>query len=451
MSLAFALLLLVFITAFIVRIPLAYGMMSAGLVYLMVSGTDLGVFAQLTMNGFYSKFVLLAVPLFIFGAQVMNDSTVTEKIFHFAHALVGRSHGGLAQVNVVNSVIFSGMSGSAIADASGTGLVEIKAMANGGYPKDFACATTAATSTIGPIIPPSIPMVIYAYLSATSVGMLFAAGMVPGFLLAGMQMVLVGYLAKKRGYPREMWPGFGQTLGRFLVALPALMTPVILLGGIYSGAFTPTEAAAVSSLYSLLLAFIVYRAMGWSGLYKTLQVTVRQSATVGLIVGAAFVINYAVAIEGIPRAFANGILSVSDDPLVLLILINLLFLVMGMFLDTMVLLLIMIPVVLPVLGQAGIDPVFFGVVIVLNMMIGLSTPPFGMLLFIVSSTTRTALEDVIREIRPFLAIMLAALVILILFPDIVLWVPRLLGYEGKPTHREKRETTTQRGMAGTDH
>jgi tripartite ATP-independent transporter DctM subunit len=430
MSFAFALLLLVFITAFIIRIPLAYGMMAAGIVYLVASGTDLGLFAQVTLNGYYSKFVLLAVPLFIFMAQIMNESTITEKIFHFAHAIVGRAPGGLAQVNVVNSVIFSGMSGSAVADASGTGLVEIKAMANGGYPKDFACATTAATSTIGPIIPPSIPMVIYAYLSATSVGMLFAAGMVPGLLLAGMQMVLIHYLAKKRGYPREQWPGLGQTLGRFLVAAPALLTPVILLGGIYSGVFTPTEAAAVASLYALLLAFVVYRAMGRREFYSMFQTTVRQSATVGLIVGAAFIINYAVAVEGIPRAFADAILSISTDPLVLLILINLLFLGMGMFLDTMVLLLIMVPVVLPVMRLVGIDPVFFGVVIVLNMMIGLSTPPFGVLLFIVSSTTGTPLQDVIRQIWPFLGIMIVSLIVLILFPDIVLFVPRLLGYGG---------------------
>jgi tripartite ATP-independent transporter DctM subunit len=420
----------VFITAFIIRIPLAYGMMAAGIVYLVASGTDLGLFAQVTMNGYYSKFVLLAVPLFIFMAQIMNESTITEKIFHFAHAVVGRAPGGLAQVNVINSVIFSGMSGSAVADASGTGLVEIKAMANGGYPKDFACATTAATSTIGPIIPPSIPMVIYAYLSATSVGMLFAAGMVPGLLLAGMQMVLIHFLAKRRGYPREQWPGLGQALGRFLVAAPALLTPVILLGGIYSGVFTPTEAAAVASLYALLLAFFVYRAMGRSEFYSMFQTTVRQSATVGLIVGAAFIINYAVAVEGIPRAFADAILSISTDPLVLLILINLLFLGMGMFLDTMVLLLIMVPVVLPVMRLVGIDPVFFGVVIVLNMMIGLSTPPFGVLLFIVSSTTGTPLQDVIRQIWPFLGIMIVSLIVLILFPDIVLFVPRLMGYGG---------------------
>jgi tripartite ATP-independent transporter DctM subunit len=430
MSLSFALLLAVFIVAFIIRLPLAYGMISAGIIYLYVEGTDLGVFAQVTMGGYYSKFVLLAVPLFIFGAQVMNDSTVTEKIFHFAHGIVGRLHGGLAQVNVVNSVIFSGMSGSAVADASGTGLMEIKAMANSGYPKDFACATTAATSTIGPIIPPSIPMVIYAYLGGSSVGMLFAAGMVPGFFLAGVQMILIRFVAKKRGFPRETWPGAAQVLGRFLVAVPALLAPVILLGGIYSGVFTPTEAAAVASMYALLLAFLVYRSMRWSDFYSMLQTTVRQSATVALIVGGAFVINFAVASEGIPRLFADAILSVSDNQLVLLVLINLLFLAMGMFLDTMVLLLIMIPVVLPILGQVGIDPIHFGVVIVLNMMIGLSTPPFGVLLFIVSSTTRTPLKDVMREIWPFLSVMIITLAILIIFPDIVLWVPRLLGYQG---------------------
>ncbi len=431
MSLAFGLLLLVFITAFLIRIPLAYGMMAAGIVYLVASGTDLGLFAQVTMNGLYSKFVLLAVPLFIFMAQIMNDSTVTEKIFHFAHAIVGRMPGGLAQVNVVNSVIFSGMSGSAVADASGTGLVEIKAMANGGYPKDFACATTAATSTIGPIIPPSIPMVIYAYLSATSVGMLFAAGMLPGLLLAGMQMVLIYFLAKRRGYPRESWPGLGQTLGRFLVAAPALLTPVDPAGAgstrVCSHRRRPRQSRRC--MRSCWRSSSTGR---WGGVSST-RCSRRPFASrrrSGSIVGAAFIINYAVAVEGIPRAFADAILSISNDPLVLLVLINLLFLVMGMFLDTMVLLLIMVPVVLPVMRLVGIDPVFFGVVIVLNMMIGLSTPPFGVLLFIVSSTTGTPLQDVIRQIWPFLAIMIVSLIILIFFPDIVLFVPRLMGYGG---------------------
>ncbi|HEX9766775.1 MAG TPA: TRAP transporter large permease [Nitriliruptorales bacterium] len=430
MSLAFSLLLVIFVLAFVIRMPLAYGMISAGIVYLAFSGADLGNAAQLMMGGYYSKFILIAVPLFIFGAQIMNDSTVTERIFHFAHGVVGRLHGGLAQVNVLNSVIFSGMSGSAVADASGAGLMEIKAMADGGYPKAFACATTAATATIGPIIPPSIPMVIYAYLSGASVGMLFAGGMLPGIVLAGMQMVLIRFVARRRGFPREAWPGMGNLLGRFLATFPALLAPVILLGGIYSGAFTPTEAAAVASLYALLLAFLVYRSMSPAAFLEMFRTVVKQTATVTLIIGGAFLINYAVASEGLPRKIAEAILSITDNRLALLLLLNVLFLLMGMFLDTLVLLLIMIPIVLPILGQAGIDPVHFGVVITLNMMIGLSTPPFGVILFVVSSMTRTPLKDVIHEIWPFLGVMIVTLVILVLAPDIVLLVPRMLGYPG---------------------
>lgn len=430
MSFAFTMLLVIFVAAFLLRMPLAYGMISAGIVYLSLTGADLGNAAQLMMGGYYSKFILIAVPLFIFGAQIMNDSTVTERIFHFAHGVVGRLHGGLAQVNVVNSVIFSGMSGSAVADASGAGLMEIKAMADGGYPKPFACATTAATATIGPIIPPSIPMVIYAYLSGASVGMLFAGGMVPGIVLAGMQMLMIRFVSRRRGFPREAWPGLANLLGRFLSAFPALLAPVILLGGIYSGAFTPTEAAAVASLYALLLAFLVYRSMSPRAFLEMFRTVVKQTAVVTLIIGGAFLVNYAVASEGLPRKVAAAILDVTDDRLALLLLLNLLFLVMGMFLDTLVMLLIMVPIVLPILAQAGIDPVHFGVIITLNMMIGLSTPPFGVILFVVSSMTRTPLKDVIHEIWPFLGIMIVTLIILILAPDIVLWFPRVLGYAG---------------------
>lgn len=428
MSLAFAVLLAIFVVAFLIRIPLAYAMISSGIAYLAITGADLGNAAQLMMSGYYSKFVLIAVPLFIFGAQVMNDSTVTDRIFGFADAVVGRLHGGLAQVNVVNSVIISGMSGSAIADASGGGLMEIKSMTDAGYPRAFACATTAATATIGPIIPPSIPMVIYAYLSGASIGMLFAGGILPGLLLAAMLMVAVRIIAARRDFPRGAFPGWPALLGRFLAALPALLAPALLLGGIYSGIFTPTEAAAVASVYALLLAFVAYRSMSAAALWRTLTVVVRQTAVVSLIIGGSLIVNYAVASEGLPRQAAEFLLTVSDNPIVVLILINVVFLVMGMFLDTMVMLLIMIPIVLPVLGPVGIDPVHFGVVITLNMMIGLSTPPFGVLLFVVSSMTKTPLGEVIREIWPFLGIMGVTLVILMFAPDVVLFVPRLLGY-----------------------
>lgn len=430
MTLAFGLLIAMFIASFVLRMPLGYGLISAGIVYLLVAGEDMAQVGQLMMGGYYSKFILLAVPLFIFGAQIMNSSTVTERIFDAAHGFVGQFRGGLAQVNVVNSVIFSGMSGSAVADASGVGLLEIKAMTDNGYSKGFACATTAATATIGPIIPPSIPMVIYASLTGTSVGTLFAAGLVPGVLLAVMQMVLIRVIAVRRGFSSDPWVGLTILIARTLRALPALLTPVILLGGIYTGIFTPTEAAAVASLYALILAFVIYRTMDLSEFVSTFRLVGKQTAAVSLLIGGAFIINYAVAAEGIPQAAADLILSITGNALLLLLIINGLFLVLGMFLDTTVLLLIMIPITFPIMVAAGIDPIHFGVVIVLNMMIGLSTPPFGVCLFIVSQMTDTPLRDVIKEIWPFIGIMLATLLILILVPDITLFFPRMIGYNG---------------------
>jgi len=430
MSIAFTVFLVLLVVTFIIRTPIGYGMFAAGITYLLLEGLNLGLVGQVVMGRMFSSFVLLAIPLFILGAQIMNDSTVTTKIFHFAHGLVGRFHGGLAQVNVVNSVIFSGMSGSAIADASGTGLIEIKAMVDGGYPKPFSCATTVATATIGPIIPPSIPMVIYGSIASASIGTLFVAGLVPGVLLAVLQMIALRFIAIRRGYPRDSWPGFANVLGRSLAALPALLAPVILIGGIYAGVFTPTEAAAVATLYALILALIVYRAMSARELWSALRVSLSQSAKVAVIIAGAFLVNYIVAVEGVPRRVAEWMLGVTGDPLMLVILMTGVFLLAGMFFDGTVILLIMVPVVLPALEIAGVDLIYFGIVLTLTLMIGLASPPFGLLLFVVASTTKTPLKDIIREIWVFLAIMLAALTLLILWPDFVLWLPRLSGYSG---------------------
>jgi tripartite ATP-independent transporter DctM subunit len=430
MSLAFIVFALILVIVFVIRAPLGYGMFAAGIVYLLIEGRDLGVVGQVVMGRWFSMYVLLAIPLFIVGAQIMNDSKVTSRIFQFADGLVGRFHGGLAQVNVLNSVIFSGMSGSAIADASGTGLIEVRAMVDRGYPKAFAAATTAATATLGPIIPPSIPLVIYGSIASVSVGVLFMAGIFPGLLLAGLQMLLVRYISKRRGYPRETWPGMGQLIGLTIAAVPALLAPVILLGGIYTGVFTPTEAAAVATLYALLLAFLVYRSMTLKALWRVLQVSVRQSSVVMVVIGGAFLVNYIVATEGIPQVAAAWLLSVTSDPLPLVILIMAVFLIIGMFLDGTLILLIMVPVVLPALTAAGVDLVYFGILIVFNLMIGMCTPPFGLLLFVVSTTTRTPLRDIITEIRPQLGVMLIALLVLTLVPELTLWVPHLMGYEG---------------------
>lgn len=430
MSLAFVLMVAVFAACFLLRMPLGYGLISAGIVYLFVAGEQMSQAAQLIAGGFNAQFILIAVPLFIFAAQIMNSSTVTDRMFDFAHAVVGRLRGGLAQVNVVNSVIFSGMSGSAVADTSGVGLVEIKAMTDNGYPRGFACATTAATATVGPIIPPSIPMVIFASLTGTSVGTLFAGGVVPGLLLAGMQMVLIRFVAARRDFPRGTWDGFAALLTSLLRALPALLTPAILLGGIYSGAFTPTEAAAVASLYAMILAFAVYRTMTPSAFWTMFHGVVKQTAAVSLIIGGAFIVNYAVAAEGLPRRAADAVLGITESPLLLLFVICTLFLLIDVVVDTTVMLLVFIPIAFPITVQVGIDPVHFGVVITLAMMIGLSLPPIGVSLLITSQMSRTPLGEVIADIWQYLAIMIATLVMLILVPDIVLWLPRLTGYDG---------------------
>lgn len=428
MSLAFAAMLVVFAAAFLARAPIGHAMLASGVVYLALSGQDLGNVVQIVMGGLQAKFILLAVPLFIFSAQIMNNSTVTDRVFGLAHALVGRFPGGLAQVDVVASVIFSGMSGSAIADASGPGLMVTRAQIKEGYRPGFACAATCASATIGPIVPPSIPLVIYGYVAGASVGMLFAAGMIPGLLLALAQILLIGYFARRRQFPTAGWIGISAMLVNVLKALPALLTIVILLGGIYSGIFTPTEAAAVAGLYALILAFVIYRAMSPARFWQVFRTTMRQTAAISIIIAGALLISFAVASEGIGRNLADAILSVTDNGMILLLLVTAIFLVLGMFFDTLVLLLVMVPIVMPAMDAAGIDPIHLGIVLILNMMMGLSTPPMGVLLLLMSNLTNTPLGEIIKEVWPFLLAMLGVLLLLVLVPNITLWVPRLLGY-----------------------
>lgn len=430
MSLAFSALLFVLIASFIARAPLGHGMLASGIVFLMIDGRSLGLATQIVMGGFYAKFVLIAVPMFIFSAQIMNNSEVTERVFGLAHAMVGRLRGGLAQVDVVTSVIFSGMSGSAIADAAGPGLMITKAQIKAGYRPEFACAATCASATIGPIIPPSIPLVLYAYVSSTSVGMLFAAGVIPGLMLAATQMVIIGVIARRQNFPIPGWAGWTTLLVNFIKAIPALMTMVILLGGIYSGVFTPTEAAAVAALYSLILAFVIYRSMTPASFWQTFRVTLRQTAAVSMVIVGALGISYAIAIEGIGRTLSAFVLGLTDNGLLLLLIITVAFLLLGMLFDTIVLLLVMVPLVLPAMNAAGVDPIHLGIVLTLNMMMGLSTPPFGVLLMLMGNLTGTPLGRIIREMLPFLGGMLVVLLVLVVFPDISLTIPRLIGYLG---------------------
>lgn len=431
MSAPVALLVVVFIVGGLIRMPIGFTMISGGIVYLLAAGRDMGLAGEQILNSLFQSFVLLAVPLFIFAANVMDAGTISQRLLTFALALVGRMRGGLAHVNVIASLIFSGMSGSAIADAAGIGRVIINMMVqNGRYSPGFAAAITAASATIGPIIPPSIPMVLYALVSDTSVGFLFLGGIVPGLIMAALLMIAVSLIARARAFPVED-PIPRRELPRIVArAAPPLLMPVILLGGIYGGVATPTEAAAIAAGYALVLAVVGYRALGLGDIVRLLVDSARASAVVAMIIAGAFVFNFIVAIEGMPNALAGWLSSVELSPLVFLLLVNALFLVLGAFLDTITLLLILVPMLVPSVRALGLDTVHFGVVIVVNMMIGLVTPPYGVLLFVINGLTGIPLRDIVREIWPFIAILVAALLAIVLLPDLVLWVPRLLGYAG---------------------
>jgi tripartite ATP-independent transporter DctM subunit len=426
---ALALLVGVLALGMLVRAPIAFSMLAAGIAYLAFKKQDMGLAAEQVLNGLYNSYVLLAVPLFILAANLMNAGTISERIFDFCRILVGRLRGGLAQVDILVSVVFSGMSGSAIADAAGPGLVTIKQMLKKpGYSPGFAGAVVVASATIGPIIPPSIPMVIYALVSGTSVGALFLGGVIPGLLMAGVLMVAVHIIATRRKMPtddpvpRSQWP---QILLRG--ALP-LSLPVVLLGGLYSGAFTPTEAAAVAALHALLLAGLVYRALSWRTLWAVFVESTRSSAVITMIIAGAFLLSYAFTAEGVPQALAQWVDGMHLADWQFLLLVNLVFLVLGCFLDTAVMLLVFVPMLLPAAKLLGIDLVHFGVVVVINMMIGLVTPPFGMLLFVTNALTGIPIKAMLREGWLFLAMLMGLLLVLTLVPQIVLWLPQTMGY-----------------------
>jgi len=419
----------VLIAGFVLRAPIGFSMIASGIAYLVVKRQDLGLAAEQVLSGLYNSYVLLAVPLFIFAANLMNAGTISERIFDFCRVLVGRLRGGLAQVDILVSVIFSGMSGSAIADAAGPGLVTIRQMLKKPeYTPGFAGAVVVASATLGPIIPPSIPMVIYALVSGASVGALFLGGVVPGVLMALLMMGVVHFIATRRHMPREAkvplreWP---RILWRG--ALP-LSLPVVLLAGIYSGAFTPTEAAAVAALHALVLAGLVFRALSWRVLWGVVLESTRSSAVITMILAGAFMMNYAFTAEGVPQGLAAWMAGFELGRTSFLLLVNLLFLVLGCFMDISVLLLVFVPILLPMVKALGIDLVHFGVVIVLNMMIGLIHPPFGMLLFVTNALTGIPIKDMLKEGWLFLVMLLLLLLAMTLFPQIVLWLPRSMGY-----------------------
>ena len=414
-----------------IGVPVAYAILVASMIYVAAAGQSIGIVGKNLLDGIYQSFLLLAVPLFIVAANIMNAGTITDRLLGFCVATVGRFKGGMGHVNVMASLIFSGMSGSAVADAAGIGRIIIDMMRKDGrYPAGYAAAITAASATIGPIIPPSIPMVLYALVSNASIGYLFLGGILPGLLMGAVLMGMNTWMSHRRGFAVEEPVPLRDLPRRTANAFPALLMPAILLYGIYGGVTTPTEAAAVAAFYALVLAGLFYRALSLSALYRIFVESARSSAAVGLVIGGALILNYIVASENIPSLLAGRLVAIDISPIAFLLAVNLLFLVLGCFLDATTIILVIIPLFLPTCREIGIDLVHFGVVAVVNCMIGLITPPYGILLFVINAVTGISLREIIAEVWPFLIALVAALLAMILFPGIVLFLPRLMGYEG---------------------
>lgn len=412
-------------------LPVAYAMIGGSILWLAMKGLDLGTVAEQLLNGMMSSQLLLAIPLFILAAEFMNTGSIMDRLLRFCNALVGRFRGGLAQVNVVQSVIFAGMSGSALADAAASGKVMQSLMTRDGkYPPAFAAALTCVSSVIGPIIPPSIPLVLYALVSDTSVGYLFLGGIVPGLLLGAVQSGLVAAVARRRNFPVEERVPLSRLPRITWEAVPALLMPVILLGCMYSGITTPTEAAAVAAAYALAVSALLYRSVGARDVYQSLVNSARITVSIGMLIAGALVFNFVIASENIPKTLSTALAAHQLTPLVFLLAVNVLLLVLGCFLEGTTIILVILPVLTPTATALGIDPVHFGVMCIVNIMLGLVTPPYGLLLFMMNKIADVSLTELIREVMPFLFVMIAALAAIMLFPDLTLFLPRLLGYKG---------------------
>ncbi len=375
--------------------------------------------------GGITSFPLLAIPFFILAGNLMNSGGMTERIFRFAHTLVGHMKGGLGQVNVVGSMVFAGMSGSALADAMGLGAVEVKAMREKGYEAPFAAAVSAASATIGPVIPPSIPLVLFGSMTGTSIGALFMGGVVPGFLMGGAMMVVVAIIARKRNYPSEPRATLREAFRGLADGLLAIVTPAIIMGGILGGYFTPTEASVVACVYALGLGMIVYRELKIADLPALLLDTVKQTAQVMWIVGVAGLFGWFLIMQRVPDALIEWLTAFSSNKWVLLTIINLILLFLGCFMEGMAIMLLTVPILFPVIIKLGIDPVHFGVLMTLNLMIGLLTPPVGMVLYAMSSVAKVSITALTKELWPFMISILVVLIAITYYPPFVTALPKL--------------------------
>jgi tripartite ATP-independent transporter DctM subunit len=427
----FSLALIAIVGLSVIGLPVAYAMIGGSILWLFLSGIDMGTAAEQLLNGMMTSQLLLAIPLFILAAEFMNSGSIMDRLLHFCNAIVGRFRGGLAQVNVVQSIIFSSMSGSALADAAASGKIMQSMMTRDGkYPPAFAAALTCVSSVIGPIIPPSIPLVLYALVSDTSVGYLFLGGVIPGLLLGAVQSGLIAAVAKRRKFPVELRVPLRELPRITWEAMPALLMPVILLGCMWTGMTTPTEAAAVAAAYALLISALLYRSVRMKDVYNSLVSSARVTVSIGMLIAGAMVFNFVITAENIPKTLSAMLKAYELSPLVFLLAVNILLLILGCFLEGTTIILVILPVLIPTAQALGIDLVHFGVICVVNIMIGLVTPPYGLLLFMMNKIAEVPLGPMVREVMPFLYVMIGALALMTLFPDLVLWLPHQLGYKG---------------------
>ena len=420
----------VFLVLMAAGIPIVFALAAGPLAGFLLA--DQATFMKMLpqrMFGGIAQFPILAIPLFILAGEVMNVSGITKSLVHFANVLIGHVRAGLAQANIVASIMFAGLSGSAVADTSALGSIFIPAMEKDGYSRPFAAAVTAASSVIGPIIPPSIIMVIYAYVMNVSVAALFLAGIVPGVMVGAGLMIVTAIIGKRRDYPKaHRRATTGEVWTAFKPAFLPLLTPVIILGGIVSGIVTPTEAAGAAAFYALVLSMLITRTVKPADLVGIFYRTGLVSSSILLIVGSATIFGWAATVSGVPQALGKMLFTITENPFLLLLLVNILLLFIGMFLDAVPAILILGPIFAPALAQVGVDPVHFAIIMCVNVTVGLVTPPMGMILFVASGLTRTGIEVISRELWPYLAVHFLVIVLISMIPALTLTIPKLFGF-----------------------
>ncbi|MFZ5437002.1 MAG: TRAP transporter large permease [Bacillota bacterium] len=414
-----------FLLLVVANVPIGFSLGITSMGYILLKGMPLLVLPHRICGGIDS-FPLLAIPFFVLAGQLMNNGGVTRRIFGFSSELVGHIPGGLGHVNIIASIIFAGMTGSALADTAGLGTVEVKAMEEEGFDTPFSAAVTVASSTIGPIIPPSIPLVIYGVLAEVSIARLFLGGFIPGLLMGLAMMVLVYFIAKRRAYPRRKRTTRRRLVASFFDSLPSLAAPIFIVGSIVTGVASPTEAGVVAVIYALFLGGILYRELKLKDIYSALRETFQTTAVIMFVVGAAALFGWTLTREQLAIKLTQYVASISVSPVVILLAVNVLLLMLGCFMETTSIQVLLTPILAPVMKLIGVDLVHFGVVMVLNLMIGLLTPPFGMGLFVVSRVARIPVAKTIREVLPFLVPLLAVLLIITLYPPAVTWLPSIL-------------------------